>query len=86
MAAERYGANIAFIEELYEKYRNDPNAVSSGGGNWGLFQINTVHRDEFESVTGHPWSDVLDPYLNSNYAKWLYDQSGWQPWACRWAA
>ncbi|HEY6138700.1 MAG TPA: multifunctional oxoglutarate decarboxylase/oxoglutarate dehydrogenase thiamine pyrophosphate-binding subunit/dihydrolipoyllysine-residue succinyltransferase subunit [Thermoanaerobaculia bacterium] len=29
MAAERYGANIAFIEELYEKYRNDPNAVSS---------------------------------------------------------
>jgi multifunctional 2-oxoglutarate metabolism enzyme len=29
VAAERYGANIAFIEELYEKYRNDPNAVSS---------------------------------------------------------
>ena len=29
MAAERYGANIAFIEELYEKYRNDPHAVSA---------------------------------------------------------
>ena len=29
MAAERYGANIAFIEELYEKYRNDPAAVSA---------------------------------------------------------
>ncbi|HYU25482.1 MAG TPA: 2-oxo acid dehydrogenase subunit E2, partial [Thermoanaerobaculia bacterium] len=29
MAAERYGANIAFIEELYEKYRNDPSAVSA---------------------------------------------------------
>jgi len=29
VAAERYGANIAFIEELYEQYRNDPNAVSS---------------------------------------------------------
>src|SRR5712691_8995876 len=23
-----YGANIAFIEELYEKYRSDPNSVS----------------------------------------------------------
>src|ERR1041384_6214948 len=25
---QSYGANIAFIEELYEKYRNDPAAVS----------------------------------------------------------
>ena len=64
----------------------DPNAVSRGGGNWGLFQINTVHQSDFESVTGHPWSDVLDPYANAQYAKHLYDQSGWQPWACRWAA
>ncbi len=23
-----YGANIAFIEELWEKFRNDPNSVS----------------------------------------------------------
>ncbi|HEX8153473.1 MAG TPA: multifunctional oxoglutarate decarboxylase/oxoglutarate dehydrogenase thiamine pyrophosphate-binding subunit/dihydrolipoyllysine-residue succinyltransferase subunit, partial [Thermoanaerobaculia bacterium] len=26
---QAYGANIAFIEELYEKYRNDPDAVSA---------------------------------------------------------
>lgn len=65
----------------------DPNAVSSGGGNWGLFQINTVHRDSFESVTGQPWSNVLDPYANATFAAWLYNQSGgWGPWACRWAA
>ena len=64
----------------------DPNAVSSGGGNWGLFQINTVHSGDFEAVTGQPWSSVLDPYLNATYAKYLYDQSGWGPWACRWAA
>lgn len=64
----------------------DPNAVSSGGGNWGLFQINTVHRDAFQSVTGHSWSDVLDPYLNSQFAAWLYQQNGWSPWGCRWAA
>lgn len=65
----------------------DPNAVSSGGGNYGLFQINTVHRSEFEEVTGRPWSDVLDAYANSQYAAYLYNQSGgWGPWTCRWAA
>ncbi|MEY2423217.1 MAG: hypothetical protein QOI95_3284 [Acidimicrobiaceae bacterium] len=64
----------------------NPDAVSSGGGNWGLFQINTVHRSDFEAVTGHSWDEILDPYLNSTYAKYLYDQSGWSPWACRWAA
>jgi len=64
----------------------DPSAVSSGGGNWGLFQINTVHRDSFQSVTGHSWSDVLDPYLNSQFAAWLYQQQGWSPWGCSWAA
>ena len=65
----------------------NPDAVSRGGGNWGLFQINTVHRSEFEAVTGHSWSEVLDPYLNSSYAAYLYSQSGgWGPWACKWAA
>lgn len=64
----------------------NPNAVSSGGGNWGLFQINTVHRADFEAVTGQSWSNVLDPYLNATYAKHLYDQWGWGPWACSWAA
>jgi hypothetical protein len=65
----------------------DPNAVSSGGGNWGLFQINTVHQGSFESVTGHSWSEVLDPYLNAQFAAWLYNQSGsWSAWGCSWAA
>jgi hypothetical protein len=65
----------------------NPSAVSSGGGNWGLFQINTVHQGDFEAVTGHSWSEILDPYLNASYAKYLYDQSGgWGPWACAWAA
>ena len=65
----------------------DPNAVSPGGGNYGLFQINSVHRDEFEAVTGRPWSDVTDPYANTAYAVRLYNESGgWGPWACSWAA
>jgi hypothetical protein len=64
----------------------DPTAVSKGGGNWGLFQINTVHRADFETVTGQPWSSVLDAYWNSVYAKKLHDEQGWDPWACGWAA
>lgn len=62
----------------------DPSAVSPGGGNHGLFQINTVHRANFTRVTGQPWSPaVYDPHWNSMYAKWLYDQQGWGPWSCR---
>ena len=65
----------------------NPAAVSGGGGNWGLFQINRVHAGQFQSVTGQPWSAVSDPYANAQYAAWLYNNSGgWRPWACRWAA
>jgi hypothetical protein len=65
----------------------NPAAVSRGGGNYGLFQINTVHAGQFQAVTGQPWSAVTDPYANANFAAWLYNQSGgWGPWACRWAA
>jgi hypothetical protein len=61
----------------------DPGAVSSGGGNHGLFQINNVHRGTFEAVTGQPWSAVYDAQWNTKFAKHLYDQSGWRPWACQ---
>ena len=66
----------------------DPSAVSPGGGNWGLFQINTVHAGEFESVTGRPfYNDSLDAWANTAYAVRLYNEAGgWGPWSCRWAA
>ena len=35
------------------------------------------------SVTGQPWSAVYDAYYNAQFARHLYDNSGWQPWACR---
>jgi hypothetical protein len=61
----------------------DPGARSAGGGNHGLFQINNVHRGTFERVTGQPWSSVYDQYHNTVFAKWLFDQEGWSPWACK---
>ena len=66
----------------------NPNAVSPGGGNHGLFQINNVHRPMVEGM-GYKWSDIYNPYVNSKIAKIIYDdavrrgQWGWQPWGCR---
>lgn len=59
----------------------NPNARSATNDH-GLFQINIVHRDQFEAVTGAPWSSVYDPELNTIYARHLYAQQGWGPWTC----
>lgn len=88
------GAVAAWFGDIYNQAwgvsgcesGHQPGAVSPDGANWGLFQINTVHRQQFVDVTGHPWSEVLDPYLNAQFARWLYDQAGWGPWSCSWAA
>jgi hypothetical protein len=60
----------------------NPRAVSPGGGNHGLFQINNVHQGTFQSVTGAPWSAVYDAETNARFAHWLWSQQGWGPWAC----
>jgi soluble lytic murein transglycosylase-like protein len=65
----------------------DPTAVSPGGGNWGLFQINTVHKATVQQL-GYSWSQINDPYVNARVARYIYDDaartgSGWQPWSCR---
>lgn len=60
----------------------DPNAV--GGNNYGLMQINIVHRADFEQFTGRPWHDgIFDPDANVMYARKLYDELGWSPWSCK---
>lgn len=66
----------------------NPGAVSPDRANWGLFQINTVHRDDFEAFTGQPWTAVLDARFNAMYARKLYDgHGGWRrDWSCAWAA
>lgn len=65
---------------------HDPGAISPGGGNWGLFQINSVHKKDFENYTGQPWnSGVLNASFNAQYARKLYDSSGWGPWTCKYA-
>ena len=61
----------------------NPGAMSAGGGNHGLFQINNVHAGSFAAVTGQSWDARYDAYANAQFARYLYDQSGgWGPWAC----
>jgi len=65
----------------------NPRAVSPGGGNWGLFQINTVHKPMVRSM-GYDWdSQIRDPYVNSKVARRIWNDAGgsWRPWACRYA-
>jgi len=44
----------------------------------GLFQLNSVHDDRMDELGLDPWS-VED---NTEFARMLYDESGWQPWVC----
>ena len=65
--------------------RLNPAAISRGGGNWGLFQINKIHAQRVARM-GYAWEDLLDARVNSLVAKSIFDEQGWGPWACRWAA
>lgn len=60
----------------------NPRAISKGGGNWGLFQINQVHKQRVARM-GFAWDDLLDPRVNSLVAKSIFDDGGWGPWACK---
>lgn len=88
-----YDAVMQYFPDVFNKAwavsgcesQHDPNAISPGGGNWGLFQINTVHKKLVQSM-GYSWSQILDPFVNADVARALYDGSGgWGPWTCRYA-
>ncbi len=60
----------------------NPAAVSPGGGNWGLFQINLVHADLVGSL-GYTWDQMLNPVANAHVARVIYDSGGgWGAWSC----
>jgi hypothetical protein len=63
----------------------NPGAISRGGANWGLFQINKAHRGRVAAM-GYRWEDLLDARVNALVAKSIFDEQGWRPWACRHAA
>src|SRR5699024_567143 len=64
----------------------NPNAVSPGGGNIGLFQLNAYHQTWIKNELGYDWNDLKEPAKNARAAKVLYNKAaaqygdGWQPW------
>jgi hypothetical protein len=61
----------------------NPNAIGGGGRYFGLFQIGSSHSAAFEQVTGRAFDSAWsDPDANTQYARWLYSQSGWSAWGC----
>ncbi|CAN5767679.1 hypothetical protein BH24ACT4_BH24ACT4_18890 [soil metagenome] len=63
----------------------NPEAVSPGGGNWGLFQINRASWERTVNNMGYSWSQITDPYINSKVALHIFKSAGnsWSPWGCR---
>lgn len=59
----------------------NPNAISPGGGNWGLFQINRVHSGR-AAAHGWAWEHMLYSWENSLMAAELWSEQGWRPWTC----
>lgn len=64
----------------------NPEALSPGGGNIGLFQINKVHATWIRNELGYDWNELTDAAKNAHAAKRLSEKAhaaygdGWQPW------
>ena len=56
-------------------------AISPGGGNWGLFQINRVHAGRVAAM-GYSWEQMRNSWENSVVAADIWAQQGWRPWSC----
>jgi len=58
------------------------NAISPDGQNWGLMQLNVVHKARAARL-GFTWEQMLDARANLLVAYDLWLDQGWTPWACR---
>jgi Transglycosylase-like domain len=59
-------------------------AYNPAGPYYGLFQIGGHHAANFQAVTGVSLAQGgRQAGPNVQYAKWLYDRSGWGQWGCR---
>ena len=62
----------------------NPTAYNPAGPYYGLFQIGAHHASNFQAVTGVSLAQGgRQAGPNVQYAKWLYDHSGWGQWGCR---
>lgn len=60
----------------------NPGAVSPDGANWGLMQVNVVHKG-LAARMGYSWGQMLQAGPNLAVARAVYDRAGgWGPWSC----
>lgn len=72
--------NIAWCESRFSP------AALSYTGDWGLLQLNRFYQEDRVNALGYEWEQVLDPEVNVRVAWDIYQETGWQRWACRDAA
>ena len=54
------------------------NHNTNGSVDRGIFQINSVHNNKLDELGLDPWNEDD----NIKFARYLYNQSGKQPWVC----
>jgi hypothetical protein len=74
---------VAGCESGYNRDGQLDGAWAIGGGaNYGIFQLNVIHA--------YRWLDFWEawhiPEKNIAWAYEIWSESGWDPWACRYAA
>lgn len=87
-AIEKYWAgNKACAEKIVDRESNfQPDAVNTRSGATGLFQLMPLHATWIKNDLGYDFSEMKDPYKNSEAAKLLSYKNykaygdGWAPW------
>ncbi len=82
-----WGSHSACAERIVEREsRFQAGAVNTRSGTTGLFQLHPVHGRGIKRTFGYEFSEMKDPFKNSEVAKALSDEAyrmykdGWQPW------
>ena len=85
--AEDWGPNAPCAERIVQREsRFQAAVVNPRSGTTGLFQIHPVHAKWIKNTFGYDFSEMKDPYKNSQVAKALSAEAhrmykdGWQPW------
>ena len=55
--------------------------VIGGQGERGIAQIHPIHLERIHNL-GYTWDDMFNPTANLAVAYSLFQEQGWEPWAC----
>lgn len=82
----RFGPVVAEQAVRVANCESTLNPGATNGAHAGLFQISRQYHQPLVARLGFTWEQMFTAQPNATVAAALYEQSGWQPWSCRWAA